>query len=130
MTLQVAKARRLEALNKRNDDRILVEPATHHAQVTLPDKGTVADYLIDALRHGADLAQLSAETGWSKSTLLVNLYKVAKKTGLGIRRRRDTLQLVLPSDSKHIFPGPKVVNPSDTLNAQAEEVLDTPSLVA
>ena len=130
MTLQIAKARRLEALNKRNKDRILVEPVAHYTQITLPDEGTVAGYLIDALRHGADLAQLSAETGWSKSTLLVNLYKVAKKTGVGIRRRQDTLQLMLPSGSKHTFPGPKVVNPSTTLSAQAEEVLDTPSLVA
>ena len=129
MTMQIAKARRLEALNKRNDDRILVEPVAHHTQITLPGQGTVAGYLIDALRHGADFAQLSEETGWSKSTLLVNLYKVAKKTGVGIRRRQDTLQLMLPSGPEHIFPGPKVVNPSDTLNEQAEEVLDTPSLV-
>ena len=130
MTLQIAKARRLEALNKRNNDRILVEPVAHHTQITLPEEGTVADYLIDALRHGADLAQLCAETGWSKSTLLVNLYKVAKKTGLGIRRRQDTLHLMLPSDAKQILPGPKVVNPSDTVHAKAEEVLATPSLVA
>lgn len=115
MNLQMAKARRIEALNKRNDDRVLVKPVAHKTQVKLPDEGTLADHLIDALGHGADLAQLSAETGWSKSKLLVNLYKVAKKTGIGIRRRQDTLHLMLPPDCDQSYPRSKVVNSFATM---------------
>ncbi len=110
MTLNLAKARRLEALENRNVDRILVKPAAHYSQVTMPDEGTVADYLIEALRSGADLDALASETGWSRSTVLVNLYKVAKKTGIGIRRREDVLRMVLPKGSEPDYENAKVVN--------------------
>jgi hypothetical protein len=126
MSLKLARERRLEALKNRNEDRILVKPAVHRTQVKLPDPGTIADYLIDALRHGTDLGQLAAETGWSRSTVLVNLYKVAKKTGVGVRRSEDTLHLMLPRDAGNIFPRLRVVNTSSTIRSMADEVVVTP----
>lgn len=117
MTLQMAKSRRLEALNKRSSDRILVKPAEHHSQIKLPDEGTVAAYLIDALNRGCDVTQLETETGWSKSTVVVNLYKVAKKCGVGIRRREDNLYIVMPAGAKRVYPQARVVANDSTARA-------------
>ena len=110
MTLQLARTRRLDALNNRFTDRMIVDPADHSSQVKLPAQDTVAGYLIEALGHGCQLEQLEAETGWSKSNVLINLYKVAKKSGVGIRRSGSKLHLVLPEGSSHIYPRPKVVS--------------------
>jgi hypothetical protein len=126
MTLHLAKTRRLQALNQRADNRILVKPAIHHSQVRLPDEGTVAAYLIDSLGRGVTVEQLEAETGWSKSTVIVNLYKVAKKSGVGIRRREDRMHLVLPEGSGHIYPRARVVANGSTVRAMAGEVVLTP----
>lgn len=126
MTLQEAKNRRLQALQKRSADRILVKPAAHHEQVQMPGAGTVAEYLIDALRHGCTSEQLEAETGWSRSTLMVNLYKVAKKTGVGIRRRSNMMYLDVPKGSAHKYPRPKIVATSSTVRSMAEEVVILP----
>ncbi len=126
MTLEEAKNRRLQALNKRSADRVLVSPARHHSQVCLPDEGTVADYLIDALGYGCTAEQLVDETGWSRSTVMVNLYKVAKKTGVGIRRRADMLHLLLPEGSGHIYPRAKVVATGSTVRSMAAEVVIVP----
>lgn len=123
MTLNLAKARRVEALNARKSDRILVKPATHMSHFTLPDQGTVADYLVDALRTGVSVDDLANETGWSKSTVMVNLYKVAKKTGIGIRRREDTLRLILPKGYQAHDSNAKVVNMHCNINAKAAEVV-------
>ena len=109
MTLELAKQRRLEALNKSRRDRILVKPAAHHTDVALPALGTVADYLLESLGHGCRVAQLQRETGWSRSSVLVNLFKMAKKSGIGIRRKADTLYLVLPEGAKHMYPRPRIV---------------------
>lgn len=130
MTLQLARTRRLEALNRTKADRMLVKPADHHSQVKLPDEGTVAAYLIDALGHGCNADQLESETGWSKSTVIVNLYKVAKKSGVGIRRRADTLHLVLPQGSGHIYPRPRVVATGSTARSMGTNPIITPSPVA
>ncbi len=127
MTLHLARTRRLQALKSKTSDRILVKPAAHHSQVRLPDEGTVANYLIDALGHGCTAEQLENETGWSKSTVIVNLYKVAKKSGVGIRRREDSMHLVLPEGSGHIYPRPKVVANGSTVRSMAAEVVITPN---
>ncbi|MGA9254050.1 MAG: hypothetical protein WBV71_16565 [Roseobacter sp.] len=126
MTLQEAKNRRLQALKERNTDRVLVKPAAHHDQVQMPGAGTVAEYLIDALRHGCTTDQLEAETGWSRSTLMINLYKVAKRTGVGIRRSADMMYLIMPQGSVHKFPGPKVVASGSTVRSMAGEVVILP----
>ena len=126
MTLQMAKNRRLEALKKCHTDRILVKPADHHSRVVLPDSHSIAGYLLDCLWYGCDLAQLEAETGWSKSTLLVNLYRVAKKSGVGIRRRADTLSLVLPEGARHMFPRPKIVASESTSRRRGDFTVMTP----
>jgi hypothetical protein len=126
MTLQMAKSRRLRALRQKHEERILVKPAAHHSQVRLPDEGTVAAYLIDSLGHGCNPDQLGVETGWSKSTVVVNLYKVAKKSGVGIRRRGETLHLILPEGSRHIYPRPRVVASGHTVRSMASEVVITP----
>ena len=127
MTLQEAKNRRLQALNQRNTDRVLVKPAAHHGQVEMPSAGTVAEYLIEALRHGCTAEQLEAETGWSRSTLMINLYKVAKRTSVGIRRRADMMHIIMPKGSVHKFPGPKVVASGSTVRSMAGEVVILPS---
>ncbi|MEM1073778.1 MAG: hypothetical protein AAGI36_04960 [Pseudomonadota bacterium] len=127
MTLELARTRRIEALNNSNKDRVLVRPALHHSQVKMPEEGTLADYLIDALGHGADVDQVASETGWSRSTVVVNLYKVAKKSGVGIRRHDNTLHLVLPRGSGHIYPRPKVVANSSTVRSMAAEIVILPN---
>lgn len=127
MTLDLAKSRRLQALNHKAADRVLVKPAAHHSQVRLPDEGTVAAYLVEALRQGCTADQLEAETGWSKSTVIVNLYKVAKKSGIGIRRRDDVMRIVLPEGSGHMYPRAKVVANDSTLRSMAAEVVLTPA---
>jgi hypothetical protein len=126
MTLHLARSRRLQALNGRSNDRVLVKPSVHHSQVRLPDEGTVAAYLIDMLSRGCTAEQLELETGWSKSTVIVNLYKVAKKSGVGIRRRGETMHLLLPQGSGHIYPRAKVVANDSTLRSKAAEVVITP----
>lgn len=123
MSLQMAKQRRLEALTNRSSDRMLVKPAAHSSQVNLPDEGTVADFLIDALMHGCTADQLEKETGWSKSTVIVNLYKVAKKSGIGIRRRGEAMHLVMPQGTKKIYPRAKVVASESTVRSMAADVV-------
>lgn len=105
---------------------MLVKPAAHHSQVDLPIEGTVAAYLIDALGHGCQADQLAVETGWSKSMVIVNLYKVAKKSGVGIRRRNDTMHLVLPKGAGHIYPRPKVVATESTVQPMGAEMVPPP----
>lgn len=126
MTLQTAKNRRLEALKKCHEDRILVKPAHHHTAVVLPERHSIAGYLLDCLWYGCDLAQLEAETGWSKSTVLVNLYRVAKKSGVGIRRRSDTLTLLLPEGARHMFPRPKIVASESTSRRRGDFTVMSP----
>ena len=126
MTLQLAKQRRIEALTKAGSDRILVKPAEHASHVHLPEEGTVADYLLEALGHGCDVEQLESETGWSRSTVIVNLYRVAKKSGVGIRRRADTLHLMLPKGAKHMYPRPRVVATESTAARGGKFTIVTP----
>lgn len=126
MTLHLARSRRLQALRSRSADKVLVKPSEHHSQVRLPDEGTVAAYLVDALGHGCTTEQLEAETGWSKSSVIVNLYKVAKKSGVGIRRSGETMHLMLPQGSGHIYPRPKIVAHDSTVRSKAAEVVITP----
>lgn len=108
MSLELARTRRIEALSKRNHDRVLVAPARHKDYVKMPEDGTVAAYLLEAINLGITIDQLIAETGWSKSTIIVNLYKVAKKSGVGINRRRETLHLVLPKGVRDAFPAKRI----------------------
>ncbi|AEI95623.1 hypothetical protein [Roseobacter litoralis] len=130
MTVNLARARRLNALNRRNTDRMLVDPAAHCSQVNLPDDGTVAAYLIDALGHGCCVEALETETGWSKSTVVINLYKVAKKSGVGIRRSAKELHLVLPEGSDHIYPRAKVVATGTTLHPMNDRIINMPDQTA
>lgn len=123
MSLQMAKQRRLAALNSRTDERVLVKPALHGSQVNLPDEGTVADFLIDSLIHGCTADQLVRETGWSKQTVMVNLYKVAKKSGVGIRRRGETLNILMPQGTKNMYPRAKVVASESTVRSMAADVV-------
>jgi hypothetical protein len=103
MNLHLAKMRRLAALRNREADRVLVAPAKHKSDLRLPDEGTAADYLVMALVAGVTVSQIMAETGWSKPTVMVNLYKVAKKTGIGIRRRNESLYIILPEDAGSLY---------------------------
>ncbi|WP_227269016.1 hypothetical protein [Roseobacter weihaiensis] len=83
----------------------------------------MAAYLIDALWRGCRIDSLETETGWSKPTVLVNLYKVAKKTGVGIRRKADTLHLILPQGSGHTRPRSKGVGKGSDIRSMAAEVV-------
>ncbi|MGD9294748.1 MAG: hypothetical protein PVI41_07690 [Roseobacter sp.] len=127
MTLKMAKDRRVRALTARCEDRILVKPAAHHSQVQLPADGTAAAYLIDSLVRGCRAEQLALETGWSKSTVMVNIYKVAKKCGVGVRRRDDTMHLVLPEGSSRIYPRAKIVASESTMRSMAADVVISPA---
>lgn len=110
MTLELAKSRRLDALRKRSNDRVLVQPK-HPSETTLPDEGTVAGYLMNVLSTGCEVDTLIAETGWSRSQVMVNLFKLARKTGFGIRRKADQMYLVLPENFDEYERFVKVVNP-------------------
>lgn len=127
MTLQMAKDRRVQALTARSTDRMLVKPAAHYSQVQLPDEGTAAAYLIDSLIRGCQVDQLALETGWSKSNVMVNLYKVAKKCGVGVRRRNDIMHLVLPKGSDRVYPRAKVVATESTTRSMAADVVISPN---
>lgn len=129
MTLELAKSRRLEALNSRCGDRILVKPG-HHSQVCMPKEGTVAEYLLDALEQGCQPEQLEVETGWSKAIVMSNLYKVAKRTGMGIRRSDATLHLVVPEGADDTVRGPKVVKTEDATRDEEDYVVIEGTLVA
>ena len=129
MTLELAKSRRLEALNSRRGDRVLVKPG-HHSQVNMPKEGTVADYLLESLRHGCQSEQIEAETGWSRSIVMSNLYKVAKRTGMGIRRSETTLHLIVPEGADEAFPEPKVVKMDDQTKDEEDFVVIEGTLVA
>ena len=96
MDLQQAMSRRLTALEHSNSDKILVSPAHHAAEMCLPAEGTVAAVIISALSKGVAAKQFATEAGWSRSLTMVNLFKVAKKTGIGIERRNGTLFAVWP----------------------------------
>ena len=123
MNLQQAKARRLEAIRNRGGERVLVKPAAHPGHVKLPDEGTVADYLIEVLYHGCTTDEIEAETGWSRSTAMINLYKVAKKSGVGIRRNGDMLHLILPKGSRDLYPRTRLVAAGNTVRSMAAEVV-------
>jgi len=103
MNLENAKARRLEALSTCKSDRLLVAPAQHKSCLCLPQTGTVASYLIDALRAGWTIEQFAEQTEWPKSRIMANLYMVAKKTGIGIHRRSDRLYIVWPADCPETY---------------------------
>ncbi|MFK7881554.1 hypothetical protein [Roseobacter sp.] len=109
MTLQLAQSRRVKALSQRNADRILVHPARYKSDVVLPDESTAAGYLINALDQGTSLSEIEAETGWSKATVMINLYKVAKKSGVGIHRRSDIMYLMLPEGAEGIHPSKQII---------------------
>lgn len=113
MTLELARSGRVAALKQLNADRILVRPARHKSDVILPEDGTVAAYLIDALGQGSSVEQIKAETGWTKSMVIVNLYKVAKKSGVGIRRRNDVMHLLVPKGAENVYPRKQASAPAD-----------------
>ncbi len=121
MSLEMAKARRIDALRNRDGDRVMVKPAAHHSQMCLPNAGSAAEYIIQALERGTSIHFLSAETGWSRAAVLANLYTVAKKTGVGIRKSEGRLHLMLPPNASTIRPAPKVVGSSCTERCDASE---------
>ena len=96
MNLEHAKSRRLAALEQRNSDRLLVFPVHHAAEMQLPDEGTIASVIVNALSTGLVAEQFANKAGWSRSRTMVNLFKVAKKTGIGIERRHGTMFAVWP----------------------------------
>lgn len=103
MNLEQAKARRLKALSKCNADRLLVSPTAHASGLCLPTHNTAAAYIIEALGEGLTIEQFAAQTQWSKSRIMANLYKVAKKTGVGIQRRNERLHIVWPEGCNNIY---------------------------
>lgn len=109
MNIEHAKARRIAALSQCNSDRLLVSPARHMSDLRLPHDETAAAYLIDALGEGWTIEQFSAKTEWSKSRIMANLYKVAKKTGIGIHRLNDRLHIVWPEGGNETFVSPEDV---------------------
>ena len=96
MNLEHARSRRLAALKHCNSDRLLVSPVHHAAEMRLPDEGTVASAILDELSTGLVAEKFATEAGWSRSRTMVNLFKVAKKTGIGIERRHGTMFVVWP----------------------------------
>ena len=102
MTLEHAISRRIEALQNCNSDRKLVSPTKQYTELRLPEQGTVAADVIDALCEGLTIEQFKAETFWSKYQVMENIYRAAKKAGVGIERRSERLHIVWPERSKNI----------------------------
>lgn len=100
----IARNRRIAALQNINADRILVEPVTDIDELRLPDENSMAAYIIDALGEGLTLDELAEETEWSKSRIMINIYQIAKKTGVGIQRRGQRLHLALPASVSDLLP--------------------------
>lgn len=123
MSLQIAKTRRLAALEKCNSDRMLVSPADKEADLKLPEPQTTAADLIDALKKGVTTEELCVEMDWPKARLMTNLYRVAKKTGIGVERRDSQLHIVWPECaddtpvSEMDVPTGKVTNFADYVHA-------------
>lgn len=96
MSLELAKSRRLAALENRKSDRLLVAPVENKSDLQLPEPETPAADMIDALKKGVTVEELSAQMEWPKAQLMANLYRVAKKTGIGVERRDAQLHIVWP----------------------------------
>ena len=96
MNIEIAKSRRLAALENRNADRLLVSPAGTQSELDMPTEGSIAQVMITTLSGGMTAEQFALEAGWSRSRTMVNLYKVAKKSGIGIERRDGKLFAVWP----------------------------------
>ena len=111
MNAELARNRRLEALSKRKADRILVQPRRHASEMDPPEEGTIAAWLIGALIHGVTSREIEDKTGWSRSTATVNLYQVAKRAGVGIRRQSEKLHIILPEGAERNSSSARVVNP-------------------
>ncbi|MEM6891054.1 MAG: hypothetical protein AAF636_23400 [Pseudomonadota bacterium] len=105
--IQFAKARRADALKLVRADRILVAPTTRIQDLRFPKKGSVGDYLINRLAHGATEASIGTEMNCSNATVMTYLFRTAKRTGVGIERRKGKLWLLLPEDMDNM----KTVNP-------------------
>ena len=98
MNLEIAKSGRLAALENRNADRLLVSPTEKEVDMQMPSEGSPAQLIINALSTGLLPEQFGEDAGWSRSRTMVNLYKVAKRTGVGIERRGGKLFAVWPND--------------------------------
>ena len=96
MNLEHAKARRLAALKTCNSDRVLVAPTEDISDLSPPERGTLAAHIIGALDRGCSVEEFMAEHGWSKGRAMANIYRVAKKAGVGIQRSNNKLWLVPP----------------------------------
>lgn len=104
--LQMAKHGRTVALKNTKADKVLVYPTARAGDISFPADGTPAAYLIDALTDGSSVDEISETAGWSRSAVMVNIYRVAKKSGLGVERRDECLHLLLPEDFEedHLTP--------------------------
>ncbi|WP_298841199.1 hypothetical protein [uncultured Roseobacter sp.] len=111
MNAELARNRRLEALSKRKADRVLVQPRRYASEMNPPEEGTISAWLIGALIHGVTSQEIEEKTGWSRSTALVNLYQVAKRAGVGIRRQSEKLHIILPEGAERSSSKARVVNP-------------------
>ena len=66
------------------------------------------------------------EPGDRTYTVMINLYKVAKKSGVGIRRNAEMLHLILPQGAGRLYPRAKVVASGSTVRSMAAEVVIVP----
>ncbi|WP_300033281.1 hypothetical protein [uncultured Roseobacter sp.] len=111
MNAELARNRRLEALSYRKADRVLVKPRRHASELNPPAEGTTAAWLIGALIHGVTVDEIEKRTSWSRSSVFVNLYQVAKRAGIGIRREDNALHIILPEGAGRNSSAARVVNP-------------------
>ncbi|WP_294607178.1 hypothetical protein [uncultured Roseovarius sp.] len=98
MSTEMARQGRLRALQFVNSDRILVHAARKCDDIVMPPKLSIDAHLLTELHYGVHVKQIMNETGWSSSRVMEQLYKAAKRAGLGIERRKGVLHLVHPSD--------------------------------
>ena len=98
MTIRIANARRLRALRSLEADKVLIKPARHKSDLVRSKEGTVGAYLFDALAKGPTLEQIQLETMWTKSTAMAYLYRMAKRSGVGILRQSGRYFMILPGE--------------------------------
>ena len=93
-------------------------------RVHLSVSGDITVYEVTyTLNEEGAAEEIEAETGWSKSTVMINLYKVAKKSGVGILRSNDMLHLMMPPGASRDYPRAKVVASNSTVRSMADEVV-------
>jgi len=106
-TVAKAKPAPKAKVERKTDDRLIVEPAQDMAAVKPIREGTKRHAMVVALTKGCTLEELAAATGWRRDVASSALYTDMRAAGYGVRREAGVLRLVLPTFLKRPAIGEK-----------------------